>query len=670
MAHPRDNQRMRQSQYMETVATEQISKVDMSASEYHEKESFRAALERICHEVCDSNPTRLPKISLEPFGSFKSGFATAGSDMDLVIVVKDRSSTSACFSLLEDDLPRALEKRLLELGIGARLLSRTRVPILKICEKPAQELLGKLREEREKWDASPEEEKYPHLHQSNSESVVPEEEAPLVEAVENGETLDIVPSESITSKQPVQRNASNGHSDVAKDQATNGTHEQTDAAEPTPIANGEAKAAPKGRRDDNKPWTRERKAGPLDFPKSGVGIQSDINFFNPLGLHNTQLLHCYSLSDPRVRPIVLFIKSWAKHRKINSSYSGTLSSYGYVLMVLHYLTNVANPPVLQNLQATWTPQGASLPQGEDVDGWQVRFWRNNVEITAAAQRGQLNNNRESVGSLLAGFFHYYSSLSGGYTFRWMNEVLSLRSRGGIMTKEEKGWVRAVTEEGEGKKIQHRYLFCIEDPFELNHNVARTVTHKGIVAIRDEFRRAHRILLSIGNGLTPIDGELFDDLVEYQHQDLVANSTTTDTVDGASGMTGLKVQVGAAVRSKQEKGTRLANHQQFHKVQQHPAGYPRPRSGFQHHQPSQLKSEPINTQDNEAFPALSTPAARATPTKRKKKSPDHIRDDDTNYSEISGDKAKAILERVKQERDEKQAESTATLAAESVLSGID
>jgi terminal uridylyltransferase len=52
---------------------------------------------------------------------------------------------------------------------------------------------------------------------------------------------------------------------------------------------------------------------------------------------------------------------------------------------------------------------------------------------------------------------------------------------------------------EVKEIRHRFLFAIEDPFELEHNVARTVTHNGIVAIRDEFRRAWRIIKAAGKG---------------------------------------------------------------------------------------------------------------------------------------------------------------------------
>lgn len=37
-------------------------------------------------------------------------------------------------------------------------------------------------------------------------------------------------------------------------------------------------------------------------------------------------------------------------RNINSPYQGTLSSYGYVLLVIYFLIHVKNPPVLPNLQ--------------------------------------------------------------------------------------------------------------------------------------------------------------------------------------------------------------------------------------------------------------------------------------------------------------------------------
>ncbi|KAI1340264.1 hypothetical protein F5Y15DRAFT_52970 [Xylariaceae sp. FL0016] len=312
----------------------------------------------------------------------------------------------------------------------------------------------------------------------------------------------------------------------------------------------------------------------LEFPKSGVGVHCDINFAADLALHNTALLRCYASTDLRVRPMVLFVKHWAKARGINSPYRGTLSSYGYVLMVLHYLVNIVEPfvcPNLQELAANETRDGITLCKGRDV-----RFWRDEHMIRELASQGRLNQNRDTLGVLLRGFFEYYAHGSLMSTisktgFDWGRDVLSLRARGGLLSKAEKGWTGAktvmqvktgasfssaetktserqvqgtsdigicsddrqpmvaaptdtplspglvltssgstesVAKPKEMKEVRYRYLFAIEDPFELDHNVARTVTHNGIVAIRDEFRRAWRIIRSAGK-----TGHASEDLLE-------------------------------------------------------------------------------------------------------------------------------------------------------------
>lgn len=99
------------------------------------------------------------------------------------------------------------------------------------------------------------------------------------------------------------------------------------------------------------------------------GMDCDISFNNPLAIRNTLLLASYSVIDPRVRELAYVIKYWAKQRKANSPQEGTLSSYGYLLCLVHFL-QTRNPPVLpdlQNLPPDWVPTmpvgvGASLPK--------------------------------------------------------------------------------------------------------------------------------------------------------------------------------------------------------------------------------------------------------------------------------------------------------------------
>lgn len=309
----------------------------------------------------------------------------------------------------------------------------------------------------------------------------------------------------------------------------------------------------------------------LEFPKSGVGIQCDINFAAGLALHNTQLLRCYCAADSRVKPMILFVKHWAKRRGINTPYRGTLSSYGYVLMVLHYLMNVADPFVIPNLQhVNHEPPEEYSKESKGAwrvcEGRDIRFWRDEITIMELARAGRLTNNGEKIGSLLRGFFEYYAQngrmthVPNHASFDWGRDVLSLRTLGGILSKHDKGWVgaktvRVVIEEGapapelnppssapsdkdlrgrrskqkakqkallqshapEVKEVKHRYLFAIEDPFEIEHNIARTVTHTGICSIRDELRRAWGIIRSQRNYRpgSPLDMRLFEEVKERE-----------------------------------------------------------------------------------------------------------------------------------------------------------
>lgn len=57
-----------------------------------------------------------------------------------------------------------------------------------------------------------------------------------------------------------------------------------------------------------------------------TGVACDITINRPLALHNSALLRTYSEMDPRVRPLVLAVKQWAKARNISDAATGTLSS--------------------------------------------------------------------------------------------------------------------------------------------------------------------------------------------------------------------------------------------------------------------------------------------------------------------------------------------------------
>ncbi|KAJ4382091.1 hypothetical protein N0V86_002420 [Didymella sp. IMI 355093] len=521
-----------QVQFMESIVDHELPKVQMSEFELSKHSTFRKGLEVIFQQAFAENGGKdldhIKGISLVAFGSLGSGFGLPGSDMDLAVVPQWKDIARADETDIGPRIPRLLEKAVLDDKMGGRLLTRTRVPILKVCETPTEALYTALSDERKKWEDLSEEERYPRTPPPIDATVPP----PTFDEIKTQKALKGIEQPEIATLKPRPSAAGESQTSIeTKAEPTAGEAvpvppvlEEEPPADPKTTPAGATAATPNMQENQprrEKQWHREKVLGPLDFPKTGVGIQCDINFANPLGIHNTHMLRCYSLTDSRVKPMVLFVKSWAKQRKINSSYSGTLSSYGWVLMVLHYLVNVASPPVCPNLQH-YLPQATDMDSlserfkdAKKVSGYDVRFWRNEEDIIRAAQEGRLTQNRQPLASLLCGFFQYFAS-NGGYgrqnNFHWTQEVLSLRTPGGILSKQEKGWVSATTIVTAEKKVTNRYLFAIEDPFEIDHNVARTVTHRGIVTIRDEFRRAGRILGAVGRGMVP-EGGLFDEVIE-------------------------------------------------------------------------------------------------------------------------------------------------------------
>lgn len=568
-----------QVMYLQTLASVEIPKAEMGQEELEEKENLRLALEQICRDAVAQYEREKDEnfdanmVELKCFGSLSSGFATHSSDMDLAIL--SPNSTPA-LSSVESEIPRLLEKTLLDLGYGARLLTRTRVPIIKFCEKPTSELAQALLQEREKWEKERDSPTKPKAEKIGDQEVDKESKDGSKNVLDAASTRanDNTKNSGGTVQASIPNSKHEAENKTAKSNNTGGNldssqkSDEANSSDDTPRSDDELVYLYKLAMDEGWYDAEERKIiksfllavgkqGPgsddaslqtarlelksltnilhkyrppkpenhLDFPKTGVGIQCDINFSNPLALHNTLLLKCYSLCDPRVRPMILFVKAWAKRRKINSPYHGTLSSYGYVLMVLHYLVNIVNPSIAPNLQTTRkAAQDKSPGNNAIIDGYGVRFWRSENEIKDLARLGMLTrNSTDSVGSLLRGFFHYYAqqgfySPSGG--FCWAKDVLSLRTERGILTKQEKDWTGARTvvieptiPGGASREIRHRYLLAIEDPFEIDHNIARTVVHNGIVAIRDEFRRAHHI---IQGGTRPGLQDLFAEAENREH----------------------------------------------------------------------------------------------------------------------------------------------------------
>jgi DNA polymerase sigma len=198
-----------------------------------------------------------------------------------------------------------------------------------------------------------------------------------------------------------------------------------------------------------------------------TGMSCDICVNNLLAVVNTKLLRDYAQIDVRLRQLAFLVKHWAKSRGVNETYRGTLSSYAYVLMCIHFLQQ-RRPPILPCLQG--------MPST-----YAVTF--ETVECSYFDQVGKLHGfgsrNGEGIAELIWGFFRYWA-----YCHDYANDVISIRT-GSIISKRAKLWTTRVRND--------RHLICIEDPFEVDHDLGRVVDKFSIRVLREEFERAAEIL---------------------------------------------------------------------------------------------------------------------------------------------------------------------------------
>uniref|UniRef100_A0AAV1T9T1 PAP-associated domain-containing protein n=1 Tax=Peronospora matthiolae TaxID=2874970 RepID=A0AAV1T9T1_9STRA len=241
------------------------------------------------------------------------------------------------------------------------------------------------------------------------------------------------------------------------------------------------------------------------FVSRTVGIECDLCVENRLAQRNTALLRAYANADPRMRMLAYVIKRFVKQRRMNCAAEGTLSSYGYLLLLIHFLQRQDPPvlPVLQALPPNWPDHPCEqLPSvlcrgpseeldpgaGNDTDGHNgietyfydpFAFREPNEKI--ALLREYCARNTQTVGELLLGFLRYY-----GLQFDATRNVVSVRRPdAGLVSKEEKR-----------QTSQWRFTtrLSIEDPFEVSYDVAHVLKGSRDKYIRQQLVRAYVLLM--------------------------------------------------------------------------------------------------------------------------------------------------------------------------------
>ncbi|XGW18297.1 hypothetical protein V3C99_002713 [Haemonchus contortus] len=198
----------------------------------------------------------------------------------------------------------------------------------------------------------------------------------------------------------------------------------------------------------------------VKFNWTRLGVEGDISYYNVLALSNTEMLKQYCSWDCRVAPLGVWIKRWAKSCDIGDASRGSLSSYAFIILLLHYLQN-CEPPVLPRLQEDFR-DGSIQPVV--VDNCDVYFHREVIP--------DWSKNRQSVGELFVGFLDYYARFDFG------TQVVQIRRKKPLL-KMEKDWNRSL---------------CIEDPFDLCHNLGSGVSRKMFVFIVRNIHNSRKLFM--------------------------------------------------------------------------------------------------------------------------------------------------------------------------------
>ncbi|KAJ3117769.1 hypothetical protein HK098_006124 [Nowakowskiella sp. JEL0407] len=211
-------------------------------------------------------------------------------------------------------------------------------------------------------------------------------------------------------------------------------------------------------------------------------IKCQIDFQNKFAKYNTDLLRLYTSLDARVRELFILVSYWSNQRKINEPHNGTLSEFCYMLMIINFLQIRGVLPVLQNIR----PESDCSVNGDqyDVNGRDVYYFKNLEELG----KYWTCSNFEQIGELLVAFFKFYAA-----EFPVVHGVVSVRV-GKVLSKDEKGWTRErqQSQQNDGTKSgRERFWFCVEDPFDIDQNIARTIDKDTLFKVRGEFIRASK-----------------------------------------------------------------------------------------------------------------------------------------------------------------------------------
>ncbi|KAL3266561.1 hypothetical protein HHI36_010727 [Cryptolaemus montrouzieri] len=199
-----------------------------------------------------------------------------------------------------------------------------------------------------------------------------------------------------------------------------------------------------------------------------TNLDCDISFRHGLSVENTKFLRfCFQL-QPIAQKLILLLKKWSHLCALNEN----ITTYAFAMMTIFYLQTEKYLISVKTLKEL-NPTVSSV-----IDGWETITYTTPIE--EAKQYVKIY--KGDIIELLKGFFKYYSE------FKYKTDVICplmgdviLKSqftedlKGGKLPKEMGNYIRKINHEEQPEYFRSLSEFCIQDPFDLSHNLTKACT---------------------------------------------------------------------------------------------------------------------------------------------------------------------------------------------------
>lgn len=203
------------------------------------------------------------------------------------------------------------------------------------------------------------------------------------------------------------------------------------------------------------------------------GLSLDINMSSPNSTYNSRFVAELLNRDVRFRELFLFLKIWAKKLKLIGS--GSMTSYCLITLIIYGLQQNNQLPSIKQLQSRCPVQ--------DILGVNYAYSLQNVRPLPSSL---------TTLELIASFFELYSKMDfekkvlSPYLGHELDVETAFTLAGNFPEYEEQLKAMQVATGEQPEQFQYQRCVCVQDPFELQHNVGQSVSQTNLCYLRECF----------------------------------------------------------------------------------------------------------------------------------------------------------------------------------------